>query len=213
MHKILLTSLLAPVLAGCFYVNTSQVPLPQTYEISQQKKMQSAYHWQVLAKNEAKQIYRSIGDTFVAIQTDSSTSFDKAYKELLMAELSQLGARVVLAEDAPVIINYKVQVIHHKDRDIARLPLGAYTALGAGIGVLNLAAHSSQPGWAAIPFIAAAEAFSGNAIEPTKYDLLVSTRTIQDDLLIRASSNLYYINGGDRDHFEQSGKVIKVTDR
>lgn len=217
MIKKMITCTACIVLLSACSVNTSQQPIATTYPITDQQKMQAAHHWDVLAEHEAKLISESMSEypsgLFIAGEEGFST-FNQSFKNLLTSHLVKGGSIVKTSPSNAAIVTYDVNVIHHKDQDINRAPVGAWTMLAGGAVAVAHAAHRwSPPIKILIPGAVVADAFSGNWVARTNFEIIVTTKITTKDQITYSSSNIYYINGGDYDQYyaQVATKNIKVV--
>jgi len=198
-------------LAGCFEVNTSQSPLSTTYAVSNQQKMQSAHHWNVLAMHQADQLAESEAiagkSLFIDVRNDTS-AFGSTYKSLLTSALIANGVQVSSTETGSAKIVYDVSVVEHDDRDPNRMPVGYWTALTAGVWV---ASEITNPVFGTLALAAANDAFSGNTVyADTDHEVAITTQVLTADRVSFSSSSIYYLNGGDTGNYK-THKNIKLT--
>jgi hypothetical protein len=216
MKKAFLLGAAALSLQGCFYAHTSQAPIAQSYPLTEQKKMQAMHHWQVLADFEAKGIVQQLKDRpLYVVPGKTGTAFDNTFRELLMSELVQDGATVMM-NPARTEVSYDVNLVEHKDQGHVRQPEGTYTALTAGIGVLSIASTWSEPGLVALPVALVADALAGNLVDETDTEIAITTRVTEGGRLLHSSTNIYYINSGDKSQYQppvKQTRTISVTDR
>lgn len=200
---------LAATLSGCFRPDTSQAPMATTWDLTEQQRMQAAHHWDVLARNEARGIIanqRLHSRPLYILSPISATPFARGFHSLLESQLVQQGALVSTQPEGSVIINYDVQVVTHSERGFIRRPQGTFTALAAGVAVaLQPINHWAEPALALIPGAALFDAFSGNLADVGNEEVIITTRASEFDTLLYSSSNIYYINGGDSNHYESRG--------
>ncbi|QIB67448.1 hypothetical protein [Kineobactrum salinum] len=209
----------ALLLSGCFTVMTSQAPVVATYGISEQQKMQAAHHWLVLAEHEAHNMLvdPTLSGKALYVQQGEGADFAQGFEALLTSELVSRGGFVRTEPDNAARITTRVQLLRHKDRQFVRAPQGALTALAAGIAVATVPYnHWTEPALALIPAAAAGDAFSGNWTARTETEVIVTTQVTQNSRILYSSSNIYYINGGDNDHYggeRRTARSIPVTDQ
>ena len=172
----------------------------------QQQRMQAAHHWEVLAQNEARGIManqRLRSRPLYVFSPQPATPFERGYHSLLESQLVQQGALVSTQPEGSVIIDPEVQVITHSDRGSIRRPPGTFTFLAAGVAwAFQPLKHWSEPALALIPGAALLDAFSGNITEVGNTEVIITTRAREFDTLLYSSSNIYYINAGDSNHYE-----------
>lgn len=220
VKNILMLGTCAGLLSGCYHANTSQTPTPTTYAISEQQKMQAAHHWDVLAAYEARMIAKTLQQHNIPLHVsggDADTPFYNGYKNLLTSQLVKSGATVRSTTFGSAQVSFDVNVVEHTDRDSRRKPAGSWTLLTAGVIVAAHAVENwSTPAKLLIPAAIGADIYSGNWIKDTEFEVIITTTVIDKSQIIHSSSNIYYINGGDAQHYapqENSTSKIRVTDR
>ncbi|KOR31390.1 hypothetical protein TI04_01015 [Achromatium sp. WMS2] len=172
------------ILAGCA-MGQVDVPEPIGYNHVWQRKMQAAYHWNALAEYQAGLIMDAIKDPsrpiFIDSQTEINTPFAQAYHGMLQTNLVRRGALIV-TEMVPngVMVKYTAQVVDHKDRgkilfDNGMLP-GQKTEIVRPL-----------PPW------------SYRSVDHT--EVIITTQVLQGALVMHSSSDVFYYNAGDTDHY------------
>ena len=138
-HTTLHTGVMALALAALAGCAQSPIPLAGNFDLTEQKKVRSAGHWQVVARDAAQQTLKMLDGAGVAsnarltvMPTDKATMFEKTFHEMLVTEMVKTGRRVTLSEQNPLQVNYKVQVVVHNSHRPHFVP-GFYTALAAGV--------------------------------------------------------------------------------
>ncbi|OQW95669.1 MAG: hypothetical protein BWK79_01610 [Beggiatoa sp. IS2] len=224
------------LLIGCTH---SPIPLATSYPISTQQKMQAAYHWDVLAKHLAERLKASVGTTFAGSPTppplivrvskeQEKTPFGKTFYHLLVNKLVQQGM-VVLTNSAGsgttyvdtlsyannLVIDYDVQVIQHKDRRLTYPPFGTFTGLATTFWLVAQGVDSWKYTEAAIiPLAAVADIYAAKDYylpAKTNTEVVINTSATLNQQYIFGSSDIYYVNDGDYDHYEQEQKTYQVV--
>lgn len=208
-------------LSGCFYANTAQVPIATTYPYTEQQRMQAAHHWEVLARHEANGILRSERVRFRDLHVASDVTrdahndahaylsayrggeFGRGIRALLTSELVTRGGNVTATpQPNAATIHIDVEVVSHTDRHFTRPPAGAFTALATGIAVATVPLNRwSEPALGLIPAAMLADTLSGSWTYTGHDEIIVTTQIIDDERILYSSSNIYYINAGDRSHY------------
>ena len=220
MFKPILFSVICSVsLAGCVQVNSSQAPIATAFPTSQQKKMQAAAHWEVLAANEAlkiSKVWKGNTSSLYLVPT-GSLPFDRAFQDIFTSQLIQNGLSLKNSPVGASQIHYKTQVIKQKDRDTVRPPIGTLTMLAAGITVATQAVnHWSNPATVLIPVAVGADLLAGNVISQSNSEVIITTQIIDNTNILYSSSNIYYINAKDSVHYQKlssSSVTIPLTDQ
>jgi hypothetical protein len=198
------------MLSGCFYANTSQAPIATTYPYTEQQRMQAAHHWDVLARHEATSILQRERvrnrDLHISEPDDeaphaySGGEFGRGFRALLTSELVSRGANLTTVPTAnSANITFDVEVVEHRDRGFIRPPVGAFTALTAGIAVATIPYNQwAEPALGLIPAAMLADTTSGSWTHTGDEEIIVTTQIIDGERILYSSSNIYYINAGDR---------------
>lgn len=217
--RMLIVTLATVLLSGCFAVMTLQAPIATSYGISEQQKMQAAHHWLVLAEHEAHNmlVNPTLSGKALFIEPGEGADFTRGFESLLTSELVTRGGFVRTDAANAALVDTRIQVVRHKDRDFVRAPQGALTALATGIAVATIPYnHWAEPALALIPAAAAGDAFSGNWLSRSNTEIIVTTRVTENSRILYSSSNIYYINSGDNDHYggeRRAARSIPVTDQ
>lgn len=211
LNKILVMGVSSSLLAGCFAVNTAQSPMGTTFEASEQQKMQSAHHWDVLANHQAELLAGNsdLAGAFLYVDSGNDTStFGKTYSKQLTSALIKNGLLVSKTPGGAAVVEYDVSVVEHSDREPNRMPVGFWTALTAGVWV---ASEITSPVVGALGAAAAADAFSGNNLyADTDYEVVITTQVSMNNQISLSTSSVYYVNGGDTGNYK-SVKNVKLT--
>lgn len=208
-HRLLLLAaigVLALMLGGCLYSNAAQVPMATTYPYSEQQRMQAAHHWQVLAKHEAQGIlqHSNLRNTplYLPEQNDATSGeFARGYRALLTSELVSGGAIVRTRPEQAARLDFDVEVVNHSDRGFIRPYPGVISLASLGTGIAVLVAPSPNAGLALLPPAVAADITSGSWTHVGDEEVIITTEIVDSQHVLYSSSNIYYINRGDREHY------------
>ncbi len=220
LRRTALLSLVTLLLPGCFYAHTSQAPIAKTYPLTEQHKMQAIQHWQVLADHEAQGILQQLkGQSLYVAKGESSSPFNDTFHELLTSSLVSGGGVVMTSPSMAAEVSYDVNLVEHKDRDAVRPPEGALSVLAAGIAVATFPFnHWNEPSLALIPAAVVADIFAGNVVSESSHEIAITTRVSSQGRLLHSTTNIYYINAGDKSHYvapkakQAASRSIRVTD-
>jgi len=124
--------------AGC-----AEIPRPSTYPVSLQKHIQSATHWQNIAKLTVERlssnphltdIVKSDHKTSsrVYVQTNDKSPFDTAFRKYLTTELINAGFGISESLDTPVRIYWDVQLVS-RDKNRWKPGPGVPEFIGEGL--------------------------------------------------------------------------------
>ncbi|MDD3815253.1 MAG: hypothetical protein PHZ02_11500 [Desulfocapsaceae bacterium] len=204
--------------SGC-----SRIPQPVTYDFSEQQKMQAAHHWDILANDVANQINKALlsheyvntpvlvratcGTENSVCKPGETTQFNEGFRDLLITQLVHFGVPTSATEDKnAIIVNYKVQVVYHRDKRIASRPPGALTALSAAVTVLRWATWDVQA-VAAAGFLDVANSATDDA---GQYEIIITTSMISSNKYLFRTSDIYYINDADFWHYQDNTQAREI---
>lgn len=172
-------------LSGC---STCQVPSAVTFSPSEQRKIEAAGHWGVLAEYQAERIIKGINDTAKPVYVEragpSPGAFSSAYQNMLREYLVSNGQVVVTEPIAGgVIASYEAQVLRHADCQFIPAGNSGYTRTKNG------------------------------ALE-----VIITTKVVEGNLVLVSDSETFYFNPGDKNHYLDQialrrGQVFEVVDQ
>lgn len=224
MRPIVFTALICLFILGTN--GCTRIPQPVTYDYTEQQKMQAAHHWDVLANDVANQITNTLqqnnyssapifvrttcGTENTPCQPGETTQFNEGFRDLLITQLVHFGVPTSANEDPKsIIVNYKVQVVYHRDKRTAARPPGVLTALTAAVSVLRWSSFDVQA-VAAAGFMDLASSYTNDA---GQYEIIITTSMISGNKYLFRSSDIYYINDLDFWHYQNTtqSKEIQIT--
>jgi len=213
--KILLLLLLAS-LAGCARGGSW---------FSDEKEMDSARHWNILANDVANRINNELirkKQYTAAIHVRHSCGtpnncgpggtypFDEGFHDLLTSQLVSFGIHTqITPEHADLLVDYKVQVVYHAGQWQAwdwPKP-GVATALAAGIMVLRDAP------WGMVAAAGAVDMFRANYQDNGEYEVIITTSITQGQRYVMRFSDIYTIPNMDFWQYRKTSPApeIKLT--
>jgi len=195
-------------LAGCSH---APIPVAENFEYTAQKKVRSAGHWDAVAAHVVSQTLSRLQPTPAAGQPlrvvlpSEPTTFDKAFRELLITRMVNDGKTVVEREDAPIKVSYQAQVVRHNSERPHFVP-GLFTAITSGVYVahyLGVHAHTDAAmagglGYAAIADVARSQYTGG----PTHTEVILTTTIMQGDRYVVRNTDVYYVEDTDASLFQ-----------
>lgn len=211
MGQRLIILVLPFLLTACL----GRIPEPVDYRLSQQQKMQAAHHWQVLAADVANRvnnelilndylkaavfIRESCGDEDNPCKPNATSSFEEAFRDLLITNMVNLGVPVLIrgGENA-ITVNYKVQMVYHRATRIPTMKPGLITAHAAFITVFRNIPHELKT----IAAAATLDLANQNLVSNGHYEVIISTSMVKNGNYFYRGSDLYYINDKDSSHYQ-----------
>ena len=139
MRHTLLTGMTVVLLAGCA-TGFSETPRPTNFSILQQKKIQAASHWEVIATNVATQIRNSVNkdDVLYIAPPTQNTEFSKAFREQLITALVSSGARVSKNGDTrALVVEVDTQLVKFSPDRFQNQRYVSATAIAGGLLAVN----------------------------------------------------------------------------
>jgi hypothetical protein len=208
------------LLAGCAQ---SPIPVAGNFDLTEQKKVRSAGHWQIIAQSAARETLKMLDEAGAAsngrlavVSPEKSTSFEKAFHEMLTTELVRSGRRVATGGQNVLQVSYTVQLVEHKSHRPQFAP-GRYTKLAAGVGVIyglrNQHIDAALAG--ALAFAGVADyVASTDAGGPTHTELVLTTSASTPDQILTRKTDVYYIEDLDKTLFKpEPGKTMNVVNQ
>jgi hypothetical protein len=211
------------IFSGC-----AQTPIPSSYGVTTQYNMQSVYHWDVLARDVAEQIKIGIStnkltDRPVFVQQTAETPFGEGFRNMLVTRLVNKGVKTLVQKrDDALLVNYEVQVVHHKKPPVPYYAPVTIAYLTAAVAVVRdvfihrdtgrglLAASGAVLGLAALNESMGGSIFSGG---PPNTEIIITTSMVQGGEFLFRKTDCYYVNTPDSWLYTVSKvKNIKVTD-
>ena len=215
--SLLLTALLFCLAAGC-----TRIPQPQGFHYSDQRKMQAAHHWNVLANDVANRINTELirqnylnSPVYVrhscgkpnACAPGETFAFDEGFNDLLTTQLVNFGVNTQKTPDGAVLtVEYKVQVVFHSDNRVQWPQPGMLTALTTGIMVLRDAPSEII----AIAAAAAIDALRSTSVVNGHYEVIITTSIVDRNRYVMRTSDIYYINDADFWQYQQGGAAAEI---
>lgn len=212
MNRLVMTAAMAAAtlagLAGCSH---APIPVAENFPYTSQLKVRSAGHWDAVAQHVVANTLARLGpagDAGQPIQVKlpaQPSTFDRAFRELLITRMVNQGKTVVEREDAPFKVTYEAQVIRHNS-DRPHLIPGVFTAVTAGVyfaHYLGVHAHRDAAmagglGYAAIADLARSQ-YSGG---PTHTEVILTTTIMQGDRYVARNTDVYYVEDSDATLFQ-----------
>lgn len=211
MHKRIVTLLAGSVLlAGCTAPFT-EAPVATNFKATEQNKLQSAAHWQVIANDTAAQLIRTlpVGKQPLYIkQSPEDSKFQQAFNQQLISSLIAAGHPVMKHPSTIGGLVVEVQTSHVSwDKRAKRDPvMGEMTTLAGGLWVLRNIYNHGSPGAAMMGAAVSADVyFAANSkyakgLRP-KHELVVTVSASDSDRYYANATNVYYTTAGDFDNY------------
>ena len=196
---------------------SSRIPEPISYPYSQQKKMQASSHWEVLAADLANRINNELilsgnldkavfvketcGDDTNSCQPNETSSFNEAFRDLLITNLFGYGVPTKnrLNEEAIEVL-YKVQIVRHNTDRVRSLQPGLLTALSTAVVVLR----NAPTDLILLASGIAADIANTSLVTNGNYEVIITTSMITHDQYLFRASDIYYINEKDFYHYQNT---------
>lgn len=189
-------AILLLMIAGC-----AQVPRPTTFPYSFQQQLQSASHWDFIAKSIVEDLQTTLVGgldqprLFIYIQNTDKSPFGKAFRTYLTTHLINSGFSISGSPDkATISVNWSVQLIRRNAERIKPvLPGVPAFIIGTAVTVL------AGPGWN-----------TTDCRTPHTEIILTLTFTRKEEILA-VDTKTFYINDQERNNYWESDINIPVT--
>lgn len=216
--------LLAMTLATLSGCAQSPLPIAGNFQMTEQKKVRSAGHWQIIAQDAAKEMLKMLDDAGAAanarvslVAPERPSEFDKAFHELLTTALVQSGRRVSTQEANTLKLTYKAQLVKHESPRPLFAP-GSLTMLATGVWVLHAISKESVDVMRAASIGAGALLDFGASLSsggPTSTELVLTTSASTPDQILARKTDVYYLEEADSNLFNasQATRAMKVVNQ
>ena len=212
-------------------IGCAQAPIPSSYNLTTQQKMQTSYHWNILADDTADQIKAGLTAAGIAqeaiyINNVGDSPFNDAFYNMLLTRFSNKGMNIMAQKSsARLYVNYETQVIYHKAA--IKTPKYGELALLTG-GIIAIREAFDQP-WSVTGRIAAVggalialdilDSASPDSLalfreRKPNTEVIVTTSVLRGDAYVIRKTDCYYVNFDDSWHYEEAKpQKIQVTGR
>jgi len=189
----------AVLLAGC---GSAPIPLAKNFPLTEQHKVRSAGHWELVARDVVTQTRAMVGGAdapmYVALPQGAS-AFDRGFREFLITGLVQSGASVHDQPGVGLEVSYNAQVVRHRSARPHFIP-GVYTMLAGGVMAAYGLRHSHLDAQLAAGLGLAVAADYANSIYtggPTNTELILTTTVMRDGQYVARKTDVYYLENAD----------------
>lgn len=210
-------------LSALLFTSCSRVPEPATYDYTHQQKMQSGHHWDVLATDIATEINKALvlgghvnapvyvrptcGSEDTPCTPAETSTFDEAFRDLLITRLVDLGVPTRSVPDPEtIVVHYKAQPVYHHAYRMRTLKPGLLTSISAGIIVLRNAPWEL----ATMAIAGGIDAINAAYTSLDRYEVVVTTSMIVKDRFLYRDTSIYYINSDDSWHYNTAAKPAEI---
>ncbi len=162
---------------------------------------------------ETDNIYKTVfvketcGDESISCKPHETSSFNEAFRDLLITNLFTYGVPTKSKEDEDTIeVRYKVQVVHHNANRVRSLQPGLLTGLSAAVAVLR-----NAPAEVVLLTLGTVADFANTSLVSNgHYEVIITTSMINDDRYVFRASDIYYINDEDFYHYQENMPQTKT---
>ncbi len=214
MRKTLICLAVMIFCASC----RGRIPDPVNHEYSEQRKIEATHHWDVLAYDVANRVNqqllahdyletpvyvkRTCGSEDRPCAPQETSTFDEAFRDLLITEMVNIGIPVAPApNDETITVHYKVQLVYHRAKRVRPIRPGLMTTLAAGVVVFrNIPSEVVTIAAAGLADLANQEFTTAQ-----HFEILITTSMIAEDRYLLRTSDIYYIN--DEDSYQYQTKL------
>jgi hypothetical protein len=195
-------------LSGCAYYPT-QAPAVGTYPEAEQKVMEAAHHWDLLAEYQAGRILAAVKDKskpiYIEVPAEPASRFREEYRHMLSQHLVDNGG-VVITEPVfgGVKVEYFVEVLQHKNR----VPWTTYSTDPNYVVWYDEVSYAPP----------SAYQYRSWYNRPSFSEVVVTTRVREGNLVLMSDTHAFYYNPGDTAHYTENmallyGRAFQVVDR
>lgn len=210
---------LAASLVGCA---TAPIPLAENFELTVQKKVRSAGHWEILARDVIAQTSATLQKTGVdnnselyVAEPGNASPFDRAFRQFLITELVEGGKMVKTEPEGAIEVSYDTLVIKHRSPRPHFVP-GKFTMLASGLAAIYgiSGEHLDLKIAAGVALAAGADYLSSvDSGGPTHTELVLTTTVTNAGRYLARKTDVYYLENVDAYLFARAlqSKVMEVV--
>lgn len=207
MHKRIFTLVASTMLlAGCVAPYT-EAPVATNFKKEDQKKLQSASHWQLIAEDTSAQIIQALPRTqqpLYVVQNAEQSPFQKTFNQQLISSLIAAGYPVMKHpnDGYTLTVDVKADPVRFSNQPKRTPHVGEATTIAGGLWVLRNIYRNTSPGAAMMGAALSYDIYnflnSKNASGPTpKTELLVTASVSDNNRYYANSTNVYYTTDND----------------
>lgn len=211
MKKVVITGLLTGIVlvGGC--ARHTETPVATNFPYDTQKKLQAASHWQLIAKDTARQMVAAMPTRrpLYVRQPEQQSPFEKAFSQQLIASLTAAGYPVMKsdARSDTLTVEVSAEPLRFSRNRLQYKTTGGLTALAGGLWVLRNIYENVSPGAAMVTAAVAADSAhwlrSEFASGPTPRTEIVVTASVSSaDRYYMQSTSAYYTSDADFSLYE-----------
>ena len=204
------------VVAGC-----AEVPRPSTFPYSFQQQLQSASHWELIAKSTIEDLYTGLvggpdQPQPIYVQSSDKSPFGRAFRTYLITKLIKSGFKISSSPDKSISVNWSVQLIRRNaERRKPALP-GLHNAIATAGWTAGWTARAFGHNAPLATYAVASELVAllmDHELNQTTTDHkvphteLILTTTVTGTQGILAATKTYYINDQDRNNYWASSDI------
>lgn len=212
-RKIRLAALAGAValVSGC--ATKAPIPLAENFEMTVQPKVRSAGHWELLSRDVVAQTLGTLEKSGIAPNTPlhvalpaNPSAFDLAFRDFLITQLVQSGARVQQMPGQALDVTYNTQLVRHNSTRPHFIP-GQFTMIAGGLMAAYGLRHQyidAQLLGALGLTVAADYGASINSGGPTNTEMILTTTVTRGGQYVVRKTDVYYLENADTPLFMRS---------
>ena len=186
---------------------SAPIPVSSNFEYSVQKKVRSAGHWDLLAKDVVAQTLETLKQAGVAPDTSiyvnlpaNASAFDRGFREFLLTKLVQSGVTVLhTAKENNLQLTYGTQMVVHKS-DRPHFVPGQFTMIAGGLmAIYGMRGEHLDAKLAGTLGLTGAADFANsiNSGGPTHTEVILTTSVSRGSQYLVRKTDVYYLEDVD----------------
>ena len=215
MRKFLiLSSLSAFILSGCYEYQYTKSPYPVKHKASDQFEIQSAYHWKLMAKDFANSLEKINGKIYLLPIKNNNSIFAKNFLNLLKSELIKRKKLVLNDTKDATKIEVKIDIVRfNSNRNNLKYPY-KFTTLALGLWVLTPVTSPVVGAALATGGVIGYESAKYQEISKyypnvPKYEIIINAYAYKNNNYVSAVDKIYYIADKDKNLYDDS-PIIRI---
>ena len=216
------------LLAGCSAISgiispeppptvTSEAPIPKSYPLTTQEKIQAVYHWGLLAEHIAGLVKVALETEYtnnrpgrpIYVAPSGITPFEKVFHALLMTKLFETGLSISNNPEQSLLLSFDIELVKYPKRHV-KVEKEIYRSLAMGLIVKNEISFAESPN------VSNKANQSGEWARPSKdeylftlpeNEIIITSSLTYNDRYIMRNSSVYYIDDPEWWQYAQRSEI------
>ena len=196
---------------------TSEAPIPKSYPLTTQEKIQAVYHWGLLAEHIAGLVKVALETEYtnnrpgrpIYVAPSGITPFEKVFHALLMTKLFETGLSISNNPEQSLLLSFDIELVKYPKRHV-KVEKEIYKSLAMGLIVKD------EVSFAESPDVSNIDNQSGEGVRQSKdeylftlpeNEIIITSSLTYNDRYIMRNSSVYYIDDPEWWQYAQRAEI------